>query len=360
MPNILLIDDNRNFQFGLAQNLRKEGFNVITASNGSEGIKMATDKLPELILCDMKMPDQNGLTVKDTLNADPSTADIPFIFLTAFSTPVYKNKGFCTGADDFITKPVDMADLVTRIKAAIQRKERTNNWAKQEVLQLLENLKTTLPIHTGHLFRTYMGILMLSLEMIKNEIPEKDKYFNNAYKSTYRLKMLVNDLIWLNEFDIGRFSTFGEHIDLKLSFTLPIKELLEIWKSKNLNVNIHVDDGVVIFAPAHSFTQAVIHLVDNACKFGPIGASIDINLKSNGLGGCILTIQDEGPGIPPALREQVFERFYQIPSEDELPQNHGQGLGLYLARTFSRTQGGDVKILDSNSGCKIQMKLGRK
>ena len=359
MTSILLIDDNRNFQLGLAANLRREGFEVMTASNGEDGIKLASEALPALILCDLKMPVPDGMAVKRQLEAEPVTADIPFIFLTALDSLDNKINGLSAGAEDYITKPVDLNELVARIHAVLRRKEKADLKAKQEVLELLENLKNTLPLHTSHLFRTYVGILLLSLEMIKKQVPNQEQSLRIAYESTFRIKKLINDLIWLNELDLGRLSTYAEQVNLDLSFKLPVCELVETWKSKDLQMEMTVEPGVLVIAPLQHFTQSILHLVDNACKFSPTGGLIKIHLASNGLGGCVLTVEDQGPGIPIPLREVVFKRFYQVPNEDNLPQNHGLGLGLYLAKSFAESQGGDVQIMDSLAGCKVQMRLGK-
>jgi two-component system sensor histidine kinase QseC len=106
--------------------------------------------------------------------------------------------------------------------------------------------------------------------------------------------------------------------------------------------------------------MAVCHLIDNACKFSPQNGVIQVHLESNIFGGCILTIQDQGPGIPTSMREMVFERFYQISNEMELPENQGMGLGLYLVRSFARSRGGDVRFLDTFTGCCVEMTLRHK
>ena len=358
MPNILIIDDNRNYQMGLAENLRREGFDVTIASDGVEGIKLANDILPELILCDVKMPAPDGMAVKRILDSDQATADIPFVFLSALSNTNIKNNGLQLGAEDYITKSTDLSELVVRIQAILRRKERSSIKAKQEVSMLLENLKTTLPIHTSHLYRTYLGIMLLSLETIRRQMPDSEQYLKMVYQTTNRLKMLVNDLIWVNEIDLGRAPTYNEQVDLDIAFMIPIHDVMKMWERKNLVFEVEVDPATVIVAPPRSFTQSICHLVDNACKFSPEGGLVKIIMQSNGPDGCILTVEDQGPGIPEKLHELVFKRFYQVPDENNLPQNQGLGLGLYLARKFARARGGDVTILETQTGFKIQMKLG--
>jgi signal transduction histidine kinase len=264
------------------------------------------------------------------------------------------------GAEDYITKSVDLLELVARIHAILRRKEKVDLLARQEVRQLLENLSTSLPIHTSHHFRTNLGILLLSLEMLaKNQAPN-DQYLEYARNSAYRIKTWMETLIWLNEFDLGCEAIMDEELDLESAFRLPIQEVVDIWHEKNLQIDLQVDYGIVVFAPARAFTQAVCHLVDNACKFSPEGGQVKIHLQANGLIGSQLTVQDQGPGIPKEMRKIVFERFFQIHDDRGLPENHGMGLGLYMAQAFARTQGGDVHILESDSGCWVQMKLRNK
>jgi two-component system sensor histidine kinase/response regulator len=361
MPGILLIDDNKNYCFGLAGNLRKAGFNVSAVSDGLEAIKLANKIQPDLILCDVQMPSPDGMEIKRILNEESRTAGIPFVFLSALSAPSIKSNGLNMGAEDFITKSVDLLELIARIEAILRRKERADILARQEVQQLLENLSTSLPIHTSHHFRTYLGILLMSLEMLsKKQAPGNDQYLEYARSSAYRMKIWMETLIWLNEFDLGRFETTGETLNLEFSLIMPIKEVFDIWHEKNLQLDLKIDDGVIVCTPARSFTHAICHLVDNACKFSPDGGLIQVHLESSGINGCKLTIQDQGEGIPRDMRENVFERFYQIQGEGGLAENHGMGLGLFMARSFARTQDGDVHILDSNSGCTIQMRLKNK
>jgi two-component system sensor histidine kinase/response regulator len=356
MTSILLIDDNHYFQQGLARNLRRAGFNVTVASGGNEGIKIAKDICPELILCDMKMPVLDGVDVKRALNDDLNTADIPFIFLSALTEPTLKCKGLLSGADDYVCKPFDLDELIVRIQATLRRESRTKQRSRKEVLQLLENLESSLPIHTSHLFRTQLGIILLSLEMLKQKTESPEKYLESAVRSVIRSRMLVDTLIWLNEYDLGSYETFALQLDVEARFILPLNELLQIWKEKNLRLDLQVERFALV-APSHSFTLAVCHLVDNACKFSPKGGLIKVHLQSDRGGGCILTIEDQGNGIPAQMRELVFDRFSQIPIGMELPENQGLGLGLYMARSFARTRGGDVRIMDWNGGCKVQMSI---
>ena len=104
------------------------------------------------------------------------------------------------------------------------------------------------------------------------------------------------------------------------------------------------------------FARAVFHLMDNACKFSPDGAHITILFRRSGLGGCVLSIENEGSFIPVELREKVFERYYQIQTGDDRP-SEGLGIGLTIARAVAEACGGNVTIGNSEVGCKVFMTI---
>ncbi|MEI6290451.1 MAG: response regulator [Chloroflexota bacterium] len=357
MPDILLIDDNKNYCFGLAGNLRKAGFNVESVSDGNEALKLLNKIHPDIILCDVNMPAPDGMEIKRILNQEKQTASIPFIFLSALSYSNVKTNGLNIGADDFITKSIDMLELIARIQVILRRKKRAVMMAREEVEQLVENLSTSLPIHTSHHFRTYLGILTMSLEMIAKNQSTNDEYLEFARNTAYRMKVWMETLIWLNEYDLGRHEKNRIKIDIDMSFVFPVKEVLKAWDEKNLTLDLKIDPNTEIYVPARSFGQALSHLVDNACKFSPKNGIVKISLVTDDTDIVYITIEDEGIGIPVEKREDVFNRFSQIQGKDGLAENQGMGLGLYMAKTFVSTLGGDVKILDSEKGCKIQIRF---
>jgi putative two-component system response regulator len=139
---LLIIDDDKALLLGLAETVKREGWQVMTADNGNLGIQLAEDHLPHLIVCDMMMPAPNGLAVLQSLSKNPATAGIPFIFLTARAGENDKINGFNLGADDFITKPFSKDELLGRIRAILRRKKITESREQikiKETISFLNN-----------------------------------------------------------------------------------------------------------------------------------------------------------------------------------------------------------------------------
>lgn len=125
MKRILVIDDEAKLRRQFAEFLTAEGFSVIEARNGREGIELARRERPDLVMCDITMPEMNGHRVLETLRQEPATAHLPFIFLTGWSEKADIRAGMNLGADDYLTKPVDPADLIAAVQARLRRSTAT-------------------------------------------------------------------------------------------------------------------------------------------------------------------------------------------------------------------------------------------
>lgn len=120
---ILVVDDEQDILDLIEYNLKKEGFNVLKAENGQQGIQMATDRRPNLVLLDIMMPKMDGMQVCEKIRENPELQSVPIIFLTARSDEKTEIEGLDKGADDFITKPISTTKLLSRIKAVLRRYE---------------------------------------------------------------------------------------------------------------------------------------------------------------------------------------------------------------------------------------------
>lgn len=127
MTKILVIEDEEPSREKIMTVLRYEGYETIGAIDGAEGVKMATDELPELIICDVLMPQMNGYGALSALRAKPETAAIPVIFLTAAASRADQRKGMELGADDYITKPYTVDELLSAVRTRLERQNAIRN-----------------------------------------------------------------------------------------------------------------------------------------------------------------------------------------------------------------------------------------
>jgi CRP-like cAMP-binding protein len=125
---ILIIEDNTDIRENIVEILELADFNVLQANNGKAGLDLANKHKPDIILCDIMMPDLDGYGVLYMLNKNPETATIPFIFLTAKAERIDLRKGMEMGADDYLTKPFDDIELLNAIEIRLKKKEAQENF----------------------------------------------------------------------------------------------------------------------------------------------------------------------------------------------------------------------------------------
>ncbi len=121
MKKILVIEDSAQTLAMFLECLEAEGFDAIGAENGFVGVQRAIDQLPDLVICDIMMPQLDGYRVLTTLRQHPGTAMIPFIFITAKTTEAERRHGMKLGADDYLTKPCTAEDLFRAIAKVYEK-----------------------------------------------------------------------------------------------------------------------------------------------------------------------------------------------------------------------------------------------
>src|ERR1700710_3334434 len=140
---ILVVEDEPRMRANLATILSMEGYEVVTASDGREGVAAARQHKPDFIFCDLAMPNLDGHGMLAAVRADDTIARTPFVFLTARGDRPDIRTGMNLGADDYLVKPVDVSELVGAIQSRLQRHEELTPRARELTPQLLIPLGLT-------------------------------------------------------------------------------------------------------------------------------------------------------------------------------------------------------------------------
>ncbi len=147
MKKILLIEDNQDVRENTATILELENYDIITAENGKKGVEKALLHIPDIILCDIMMPELDGYGVFESLSNNPKTASIPFIYLTAKAEKADMRKGMNLGADDYLTKPFEDDELLEAIECRLQK----NDFLKREFSKNVQGVNEFLDEASKHL-----------------------------------------------------------------------------------------------------------------------------------------------------------------------------------------------------------------
>jgi len=363
-PLVLLIDDDPALLMGLSAMIKKHGYRVIEAEDGNEGLKKAKEVLPDLILSDVMMPPPNGFELRKLMSLDSRLSSIPFIFLTARSDSDDKVNAISDGADDYVTKPFVVYELIARIGAVLRRVKISESCGRDQAKAAaeadLDRVRHEILQNFHHEIRTPLSNIMMPLQLaIENKFSdsqEQSKFLKMALSSANRLESLTTDLILLSNIDQGNLNTVRQPIDFNMDIRDSVSRRLERYAAKTLEFTLDISTQDKVYAPRREFTHALAHLVDNAFKFTSEHGKVHLCVTPAGNGGVTLDVWDDGPGIPPDLHEKVFERFYQS-SRGDTREFEGMGVGLTIARAVFQSLKGEIRILESSKGCHVQAVL---
>lgn len=196
---ILLVDDEPDILEFVSYNLNKEGFNVLTAGNGEEGLKKAKKENPHLILLDVMMPGMDGIETCDQIRKTPGLEGTLVAFLTARGEDYSQVAGFDAGADDYITKPIKPKVLISRIKALLRRYGQTQ---QNDAIQQFGHLSIDLDKYQVSLKGKKLDLPRKEFELLSLLISRPGKVFHRDE---------ILDKIWGNEVVVG-----GRTIDVHI------------------------------------------------------------------------------------------------------------------------------------------------
>jgi CRP-like cAMP-binding protein/CheY-like chemotaxis protein len=241
-PKILLIEDNQEMAENITSILELANYDVLYANNGKQGVSVAQKSQPDLILCDIMMPELDGYGVLHILNHDPETASIPFVFLTAKADKGEVREGMNLGADDYITKPFDSTDLLKVIEIRLKKKETlrssysTNDFNLTSLFSETKELKELEKLYGNRPVRNYRKKEFLFME---GQSPT-DLYFIRkgeikTYKVNYDGKELITGIHNSGSF-LGYVALLEERPYNENAEVLEEAEIMMIPKQEFLNV----------------------------------------------------------------------------------------------------------------------------
>lgn len=362
MKKILVIDDAEFILESTAALLGFEGYEVVTACDGVEGLERAFEHNPDLILCDISMPNLDGYGVVEELRKHEKTLTTPFIFLTAFTEKSNMRLGMEKGADDFLVKPYTREELIAAIDAQWKKHSNIEKQVQDKVDVVGKNVTYALP----HEFRTVLNqvvgsarfLLANPAQISPEEITELS---NDIISSAQRLlKITENFLIYV------RIESIASNLEKKRQLLNnrtdePCSVLYDIVNTTAYKFNrvedVDIDDlvdSITIQMSSETFHKVIDEVFDNACKFSAPGTKIKIRtwLEDNYL---YITIQDRGRGMS---KEQINNVGAYVQFERTIYEQQGVGLGLVIAKRFVELHDGKFFIeSEEGLGTKIMIAI---
>lgn len=354
--SILVIEDEPGIRENLCDVLVLEGFSVSSACNGVEGCARAKEVLPDLIICDVMMPEMDGFSVLQELRDYEATSTIPFIFLSARSERIDMRSGLGLGADDYLTKPVDIEELLSSVKMRIERASVHKRKAEKEQVEQWGSL----PHEINTPLNGIISSSELYLSMIRAGEPVSTEELADVFEiildSGYRLHRFTEKYIRYFEL-VQQIKAPNTRITPEpLAVAGLIQEATrDMTRQFDREADMHVDlEDAGVLGLRFWICQSLNNLVENAFKFSEYGSPVKLVGRPAGESYC-LEIIDQGRGMTDDQIADVgpFKQF-----ERDKFEQQGFGLGLFNAREGIYLSGGTFELFQAEpQGLRVRITL---
>lgn len=344
--NILVVDDTPANLNLLGSILSAKGYNVRKMPNGMMALNSARRLPPDLIMLDVKMPAMDGYEVCAELKADPTTKNIPIIFISALQEIEEKVKAFNVGGVDFVTKPFHAEEVISRVNTHITNARLRNDLilAKNRAEEA-NRAKSIFLANMSHELRTPLNAILGYSQILQQDstINADHRQHITAIKSSGEyLLTLISDILDLAKVEAGRLDIFPYTFNLG-DFLTEIKNMFHIRANKKkLTFHCPIKDtlSIDINADEKRLRQICMNLLSNAIKFTEQGeVRLDTDYQHDNL---IISVTDTGIGISEQGREEIFRPFVQI--GEQRYKQQGTGLGLAITYNLVKRMGGDIQL----------------
>jgi signal transduction histidine kinase len=361
LPLVLVVDDNETGRYGKCRVLRQNGFEVIEAADGTNALRLVTDRKPRLVLLDVKLPDIDGWEVCRRIKANPGTESVLVLQMSAtFVREDDTVRSLEGGADGCLTEPCDPLVLVATIRALLRARRAED--ALREALAREQGLRSAAEAANrakddflatlSHELRSPLGAILTWASLLRTgRLDERrTKQAVEAIERNTRLQVrLIEDLLDVSRIISGKMRLEFALVDLGTVVEAALDSVRGVASAKGIRIESTVDPSLgPVSGDAARLQQVLWNLLSNALKFTPKAGRVEIRLT--GVDSVAqIEVTDTGSGIDATVLPHIFERFRQADSSTTRAEG-GLGLGLALVRHFVELHGGTVEAKSEGLG----------
>lgn len=349
MTKIVVIEDEESVRENVLQILDSGSYEGIGAANGTEGLRLVNAELPDLVVCDIMLPEMDGYAVLETLRRSPSTKTIPVILLTAKTERDDLRHGMELGADDYLTKPFRRTELLQAISARLQQRQALLDQAEKK----LDDLRNTINLSLPHEIRTPLAEILGFSELISSEastirLVELADIGHAIYESALRLLRVFDNFLTYAQIELLAASPQkiaalrDTHCANAAGLLRDLAQSRTSDAGRQADLVLHLAKGDAAVACDH-LARLFNELLDNALKYSQPGTPVHVVLEFSA-SRALLTIADQGRGMSDTEIANIGAYMQFGRAVYERP---GLGLGLVIARRLATLYGGDLTISSS-------------
>ena len=305
------------------------------ALNGQDGLALATERAPDLVLLDMRMPGLGGFDVLQALQALPATREVPVIFLTADDERESLTRAFAAGAVDYIVKPFVAEELLGRVRTHIELKQ------SRDALRRIASDRQQMADTIAHDLRNYFANMLFAADMLRDpDLPSETRLrLVESIRQSGDAGMLFLQAVLEHQGQEARGVALAR-LDSRALLEDAVALLEPRARAKSIVVDVRASEPVHVLAQHAGAIHVLQNLLSNAIKYSPPRS--EVTLQAIVYGRCArLSVLDRGPGVSKSDQTRLFQRYVRLSA----PPTGGEcstGLGLALAKQRARTMGGDL------------------
>ncbi len=344
---VLAIDDLQENLKVLGSILVKNGYDISLATNGQQGIESAKKYQPDIILLDVMMPEMDGYETCKLMKQDSLIAHIPVIFLTAKTEMEATLKGFEVGAVDYLNKPFNSLELLSRVNVHASLKiARDEIVAQKNELEQLNNTKTKLFSIISHDLKSPINAIFGFMDLMDmNVLDQADiiKYFTVLKSNVGNTSELLNNLLSWSASQINGHNVILKEFDIKQFIEEKVSKLKIYTKQKNIQLLCTISYTKPVVSDENALKMIVRNLIKNSIKFTPEEGKIEVKVEENSSKNRLeISVIDTGVGISKNGIDKIMKTGFF--STNGTNGETGTGLGLMLCREFIAKLNGTFEI----------------
>ncbi|GAA6622692.1 ATP-binding protein [Scytonema sp. NUACC26] len=317
-----------------------EHVQVQAVADGAAALARATEQVPDLVLSDVMMPQEDGFELLKVLRADVRTREVPIILLSARAGVESVVEGLEAGADDYLIKPFSATELVTRVLAHLQMAQLRSLALRQE--KTISRSKDKFLAEVSHELNTPLVAILGWTRLLRAKEPSQSmlwKSLETIERNATLQAKLISDLLDISRITTGKLHLNLQPVELQSAIETAIATVIQTAQTKDIELSSLLEHRpIVIQGDPERLQQIVLNLLNNAIKFTPIGGRIVVRLDVIET-QAQLVVSDTGCGIDAEFLPYVFDSFRQAQSSNS---TKGLGLGGAIARHLVELHGGTI------------------
>jgi two-component system sensor histidine kinase/response regulator len=356
---VLVVDDNADNRALLRATLEDEGYRVIEATGGEEGVQAFASHAPDCVLLDVRMPGVDGFAACARIRALPGGEQVPIVFLTALRDIETFDRAQSSGGNDFLTKPIRPAELLVRVQTALEMRrlgakvrdayERIQR--QRDDMMRIQLQKERLSAFIVHDLKNPVNAIDLHAQVLlrNSELPASARdSVQHIREGARSLSRLVVNLLDVSKSEEGKLTPRYAEVDLPRLTAEVLEELALRAQAAGVSLSRAIDTPKVK-ADADLLRRVLENLLENAIRHAPERSNVVLtSLPSDD--GIELRVADAGSGVAPELRTRIFDAFVQMENGERVVTRAGRGLGLTFCKLAVEAHGGRIWVEDANPG----------